>query len=113
MTKQELISKVKDMGYLTTPGHSENYLSKDLGNDWVVDLQWWGSNQKPNVIATHKSLGAGEHVSYNANHKNIITKKIDGIKVNQRYVCLVEGTSFNLKLIPMALETIERRLQKN
>jgi hypothetical protein len=112
MTKQELILKVKDMGYYSTPGHSENYLSKDLGNGWVVDLQWWGANQKPNVIATHKNLGAGEHVSYDANHKNIVKTQIDGIKVNKRYVCLIEGTSFSFKLVPMALETIERRLEK-
>ena len=111
MTKEQLIAKAKSMGYKSTPGHNPNYLSKDLGNEWVIDLQWWGNSEKPNIIATHKKLGAGEYVSYNADHTKLVKHPIDGIVVNKRYARLSEGTSFSLKIVSMALETIENRLK--
>ena len=109
MTKQDVIAKAKSMGYVI--GNNPRYLSKDLGNGWVVDLQWWGSADKPNIIATHKSLGAGVHVGYDADHTKLVKHPINGIVVNERYLRLVEGTSFSLKIVSMALETIENRLK--
>ena len=111
MTKEQLIAKAKSMGYKSTPGHNPNYLSKDLGNEWVIDLQWWGKSEKPNVIATHKKLGAGEYVNYGSDHTKLGLQPIDGIVVNKRYARLSEGTSFSLKIVSMALETLENRLK--
>jgi len=109
-TKERLIAKAIEMGYSDPNNRNSNYLSKDLGNGWVIDLQWWGKKQKPNIIATHKKLGGGVYVPYTANHFDVVKTPMKDIVVNKRYVRLVEGTSFPLKLVQMALQTLELRL---
>ena len=99
-----------------TTGNNPNYAYKDLGNDYVIAVERWGKANRINVIAVHKAEtieteSAPFYAPYHCKHKERIKTPIDGIVVNERYIRLVEGTSFPAKYINLAVEVLENRLK--
>ena len=113
MDKQILIQKAKSLGY--KPNTNNQYLFKDLGNDYVVSLQWWGNDINPHIIAVHKSQCEVKgrnpyYTNYNgSDHRNIDVD--NGIKVNKRYLTLEHGTTFPIRYALVALELLESKLK--
>jgi hypothetical protein len=99
-----------------TTGTNPNYAYKDLGNDYVITVERWGKNKRINLMAVHKAetietKNSPFYAPYECNHKKRIKSPIEGIVVNERYVRLMEGTSFPSKYLNMAIEVLENRLK--
>jgi len=116
MNKEQLIKRVKSMGYAHTT--NERYLYKELGNGYITSIQWHGDNINPVIIALHvDELNPRDNDPLYADYSKEITnhkrlKNIPkGIKVNQRYMCLPNGTSYPMRYADIALETLENRLK--
>ena len=113
MEKQSLIQKAKTLGY--KPNTNNQYLFKDLGNGYVVSLQWWGEDINPHIIAVHKDqcILRGSNPYYTdfnySDHRKL--GKINGVKVNKRYLALEHGTTFPLRYALVALELLESKLK--
>ncbi len=104
------------MGYKETT--NPRYLFKDLGNGYITSIQWYGNKVNPNIIAVHISEVTprpndpyyADYDRSKTNHKRL--KNVPkGIKVNQRYICLPNGTSYPNRYADMALEVLENRLK--
>jgi hypothetical protein len=95
----------------TTPG---KYFTKDLKNDWYINVEWLGDNEYPRVNASHRSqltvkktgqlygkLGTMDHTWFN--RAGIVSKK--------NYVRNKETGTWPTNLIPAAIELLEYRLK--
>ena len=99
-------------GFVT--GSNDNYLNKELQNDWIINVEWLGDSEYPRVVATHRSqihptknnpfrikLGYADH--------NWLSRK--GIITANNYVRNKESATFKNQLVPMAIELLEYRLK--
>jgi len=104
-------------GFKTENG---KYYQKPIENGWCVDVVLQHQN-KAQIYALHESqtknrIGKKSKHTFQAydyilsNHSNI---KIKGLTSGKNYVRNKEGGSFPLYIIPMAVETIENRLENS
>jgi hypothetical protein len=115
MNYSQIENWLKSEGFKTENG---KYYQKTSKNGWYVDVVVEPQN-KAQVYALHESqtkhggpIRAGFNVYdyITTNHKLF---KIKGIKATKNYVRNKEGFSFPLYIIPMAVETIENRLENS
>jgi hypothetical protein len=111
--KQELVQFLLDNGF-TTDLELGKYFTKDLKNDWYINVEWLGDNEYPRVNASHRSqltlkkngqlygrLGTMDHTWFN--RAGIVSKK--------NYVRNKETGTWPTNLIPAAIELLEYRLK--
>ena len=111
--KQELVQFLLENGF-TTDSELGKYFTKDLKNDWYLNVEWLGDNEYPRVNASHRSqltvkkngqlygrLGTMDHTWFNKT--GIVSKK--------NYVRNKETGTWPTNLIPAAIELLEYRLK--
>lgn len=111
--RQELIQFLLDNGFKNDEKLGR-YFSKDLKNDWFINVEWLGDKEYPRVNATHRSqlkvrktgelygpIGNMDHIWFN--RAGIVSKK--------NYVRNKETATWPVNLIPAAIELLEYRLK--
>lgn len=117
MNTYQMKSWLESEGFKTENG---KYYQKSIENGWYVDVVLQHQN-KAQIYALHESqtknrIGKKSKHTFQAydyswsNHSNI---KIKGLTSGKNYVRNKEGGSFPLYIIPMAVETIENRLENS